>query len=144
MFEIGRLCVKLAGRDAGCRCVVIDSLNKNYVMIDGETRRRKCNIAHLEPLNNVIKINKGASHETVKKEFEKLGLKVRETKPKAKTERPKRIRKKKVKVEETTKEEKSLKKEEKKKEKKIGEGIKKEEEKRPIKSENKVKVGEKK
>jgi len=118
MFEIGRLCVKLAGRDAGGKCVIINILDQNYVMIDGETRRRKCNVAHLEPLEQVIKISKGASHETVKNEFEKLGLKVRETKPKAKTERPKKVKGKK-KIELSKEEKKKSKKKEVKAEKKI-------------------------
>src|SRR3990167_5018605 len=93
MIEIGRLCVKLAGRDAGLKCVVVDILDDKFVLIDGETRRRKCNILHLEPLKDVIKIKKKASHEEIKKEFEKLGSKVWETKPKQKTERPRKKRK---------------------------------------------------
>ena len=47
MIEIGRLCVKIAGRDAGKKCVVVDVVNDNTVLIDGETRRRNCNIKHL-------------------------------------------------------------------------------------------------
>jgi large subunit ribosomal protein L14e len=93
MIEIGRLCVKIAGRDAGLKCVVVDILEDKFVLVDGETRRRKCNIMHLEPLKDVIKIKKNASHEDVKKEFEKLSLKARETKPKQKTERPMKKRK---------------------------------------------------
>ena len=72
MYEIGRLCVKLAGRDAGKKCVIIDILKDNYVMIDGSTRRRKCNTAHLEPLNQVIKIKKKATNAEVIKAFKKL------------------------------------------------------------------------
>ncbi|MEK6869819.1 MAG: 50S ribosomal protein L14e [Nanoarchaeota archaeon] len=93
MIEIGRLCVKLAGRDAGLKCVVVDILDDKFVLIDGETRRRKCNILHIEPLKDVLKIKKKASHEEINKEFEKLGLKARETKPKQKTERPRKKRK---------------------------------------------------
>src|SRR3989338_4165315 len=87
MIEIGRLCIKTAGRDAGLKCVIVDILDNKFVLIDGETRRRKCNILHLEPLKDTIKIEKNASHEELKEEFEKLGLKIRETKPKQKTER---------------------------------------------------------
>ena len=93
MIEIGRLAVKIAGRDAGLKCVVVDILDDKFVLIDGETRRRKCNILHMEPLKDVLKIKKKASHEEIKKEFEKLGLKARETKPKQKTERPRKKRK---------------------------------------------------
>ncbi|MBL7055183.1 50S ribosomal protein L14e [Candidatus Woesearchaeota archaeon] len=100
MIEIGRLAIKTAGRDAGCKCVVVEILDNNYVLIDGGTRRRKCNIIHLEPLNEVIKIKKGASHEEVNAEFKKLKLEVRETKPKETKDRPKKVRKEKKKIEE--------------------------------------------
>jgi len=66
LYEIGRLCLKIAGRDAG----------------------RKC-----EPLNEMLKLKEGASHEEVKKAFEKLGLSVWTTNPKKVGERPHRKRK---------------------------------------------------
>ncbi len=93
MIEIGRLCIKIAGRDAGLKCVIVDILDNKFVLIDGQTRRRKCNILHLEPLKEVIKIKKNASHEDIKKEFKKLNLKARDTKPKQKTDRPRKQRK---------------------------------------------------
>jgi len=96
MIEVGRLCLKIAGRDAGLKCVIVEILDNNYVLIDGETRRRKCNIMHLESLKDVVKIKKGASHEEIKKEFDKLGLKARDTKPKDKKEKPVKVRKKKI------------------------------------------------
>ncbi|MDO8740361.1 MAG: 50S ribosomal protein L14e [Candidatus Woesearchaeota archaeon] len=92
MFEIGRLCVKLAGRDAGLKCVVVDILEGRFVLIDGETRRRKCNILHLEPLSQILKIEKNASHDDVVKVFKELGIEVITTKPKQKTEKPKKLR----------------------------------------------------
>jgi large subunit ribosomal protein L14e len=93
MFEIGRLCVKIAGRDAGKKCVVVDTLDNNYVLIDGQTRRKRCNPLHLEPLSQIIKINKNADHEEIKVEFEKLDLIALDTKPKQKTVRPRVKRK---------------------------------------------------
>ena len=95
MIEIGRLCVKLAGRDAGNEAAIVDILDDNYVLIDGNVRRRKCNILHLEPTVKKIEIAKNASHEDIREEFEKLGLKARDTKPKQKTERPVKQKKKK-------------------------------------------------
>jgi len=97
MMEIGRICLKLAGRDAGRKCVIVDVLEGNYTLIDGNVRRRKCNILHLEATSQKIDIKKGASHEDVKKEFSKLKLDVWETKAKEKKERPRKIRKKKIK-----------------------------------------------
>jgi len=120
MIEIGRICVKLAGRDAGRECAVVDVLDGSYVLIDGNVRRRKCNILHLEPTSKSIDIKKGASHEDVKKEFSKLKVSVWETKAKQKGERPRKIRgKKKLQLEEKTeeKEKKKVKKEKKVKKK---------------------------
>ncbi|MEK6963544.1 MAG: 50S ribosomal protein L14e [Nanoarchaeota archaeon] len=87
-MEIGRICVKIAGRDAGQRCVVVEVIDTNYVLIDGETRRRKCNIRHLEPLTQLIEIKKGADHDAVKKALKSLGIEMQDTKPKKKTEKP--------------------------------------------------------
>jgi large subunit ribosomal protein L14e len=87
-MEIGRICVKLAGRDAGNVCVVVDNMEKNFVLIDGNVRRRKCNVLHLEPLDEIIDVKKGASHTDVATAFKKLKLDVWETKPKKKTEKP--------------------------------------------------------
>lgn len=114
MIEVGRLCVKLAGRDAGLKCAVVEVLDKNFVIVDGQTRRRKCNIIHLEPLDDVIKIKAKASHADVVSEFKKLKIDIKETKPKKAAERPRKVRKKKekpVKEEELAK---KLEKEEKK------------------------------
>lgn len=103
LFEVGRLVVKIAGRDAGKTAVVVDKTGELFVLIDGQTRRRKCNIKHLEPLPQVIKIKKAAPHEEVKAEFKKLGLEVLDTKPKEKKERPKKQKKEKTKIKEEKK-----------------------------------------
>ena len=87
MIEVGRLCLKIAGRDAGKKAVIIDVLDKKFVLLDGEVRRRKCNVSHIEPLRGKLDIEKGASHEAVAAEFDKLGWKARETKPKAAAEK---------------------------------------------------------
>ena len=92
MIEVGRLCIKTAGRDAGQKCVVVELIDTMFVMIDGETRRRKCNILHLEPTKQVVELKKGASHSDVEKALDKIGVKARNTTPKKATERPKQIR----------------------------------------------------
>lgn len=93
MIEIGRLVVKTAGRDAGKKAVVIDVLDGKYVLIDGETRRRKCNILHIEPLNQVVKVEKNTSHDEVAKVLKEIGIEVITTKPKPKAEKPRKKRK---------------------------------------------------
>lgn len=92
-IEIGRLVVKTAGRDASKKGVIIDILDDKFVLIDGGTRRRKCNILHIEPLNQLLKIEKNASHEDVAKVLKEIGLEARQTKPKPKTEKPRAKRK---------------------------------------------------
>jgi len=72
MIEIGRVCVKTAGREAGRKCVVIDTIDDTYVMITGpkaltKVKRRKCNIVHLEPLEDMLKIVKNAGDPEVEK-----------------------------------------------------------------------------
>lgn len=57
-IEVGRVCVKLAGRDAGSKCVVASLLNENFVEIlsTGRKKKRKCSIRHLEPLAQKIEL----------------------------------------------------------------------------------------
>lgn len=80
MIEIGRLCIKTAGRDSGKECVIVDIVDERFVMIDGLTRRRKCNITHLEPTEKVFNIKDNADHEEVMKALEKEGIKIKERK----------------------------------------------------------------
>ncbi len=93
VFSVGRLCVKIAGRDAGRKCVVVKSLDNNFVLIDGNVRRKKVNIKHLEAISQTIELSEGASHDDVAKSFEKLGLSVWKTKPKQAKAKPKKQKK---------------------------------------------------
>ena len=108
MIEVGRVCVKIAGREALNKCVVVKVIDDKFVMIDGQVKRRKCNIAHLEPLDEKLDIKEDASTEEVKKAFGKLKVEVKETKSKAKKEKPvkKRTPKKEAPKEEKPKKEK--------------------------------------
>ena len=93
MVEIGQLAMKIAGRDSGNICIIIDKIDPTYVLIDGNVRRKKCNIKHLEFLDKVVKIKKNASTEDIKKELEKIGVKIiakgkkREAKPRPRKQR---------------------------------------------------------
>jgi large subunit ribosomal protein L14e len=65
-FDVGRVCVKLKGREAGRRCVVVDVIDRNYVMIAGPgVKRRRVNMSHLNPLNEIVNIQRNASDEEV-------------------------------------------------------------------------------
>lgn len=106
IFEVGRLCVKIAGRDAGRTCVVVEAAGNSYVVVDGDVRRKKVNIKHLEPLDKTVEVKAKATHADVKKVFEKAGLPIWETKPKKAAERQ---RKQKAKKEASAVEKKSAK-----------------------------------
>lgn len=82
LFEPGRVVVKIAGRDAGRKGVVVEQLDSIYVLVDGDLRRRKVNVRHLEPLPEVMEMEQGAAHEDVAKEFGKRGWAVWERKGK--------------------------------------------------------------
>lgn len=106
-LDIGQVCIKIAGRDAGKIAVVIDKPKNNFVMIDGQVRRRKCNISHLIAVDKKIKIKQNATTEIVIEGLKSLGIKVTKTKPKKPLARQKRIRKtKRITVETKPKEEK--------------------------------------
>lgn len=80
MYEVGRICLKIAGRDAGKTAIVVEKIKDNLVLIDGNVRRRKCNTAHLEPTEGTLKITKGASTTEVHKAMSTAKLKVEEIK----------------------------------------------------------------
>ncbi|NPA62510.1 MAG: 50S ribosomal protein L14e [Methanococci archaeon] len=73
-IEVGRVCIKTAGREAGQICVIVDVLDKNFVVVDGLVKRRRCNIKHLEPTEKKVDIQKGASTEEVKLALDAAGL----------------------------------------------------------------------
>ncbi len=79
MIEVGRICVKNAGRDAGGYCVIVDVLDENFVEITGPkkmsgVRRKKCNIKHLILTPHKIRIKKKASDEEVEKAIKEAKL----------------------------------------------------------------------
>lgn len=64
ILEPGRVCLKIAGREAGKYCVVVENVDDNFVLVSGpksvtRVKRRKCNIAHLEPTPEKFDIGKG-------------------------------------------------------------------------------------
>jgi len=109
MLSVGRVCIKLAGRDAGQKCVVVEVIDDKTVLIDGMTRRRKCNKIHLEPLTQTLEIKNNASHSDVANAFKELGLEVKTKKSKPKTEKPKPAPRGKVKTYAAPKKEKKAK-----------------------------------
>jgi len=75
VYDIGRLCVKTLGREAGYHCVIVDIIDKNYLLIDGlKVRRRRVNFNHIEPIAEILEIKKGASHEEIETAIKKANL----------------------------------------------------------------------
>ena len=107
---IGNICIKIAGRESNRVAVIVDKIDSNHVLIDGNLRRKKCNILHLELLNKKLDIKKGASTEEVHKAMEKEGIKTIKRKPKKETKpRPRKQRKIKKKETKPKKEKKNVK-----------------------------------
>lgn len=70
VIEVGRVCRKIAGREAGRVCVVVRLIDENFVEVTGPkeltgVRRRRVNIKHLIPLPIKLDISEGASDEEV-------------------------------------------------------------------------------
>ena len=61
------MCVKKLGRDAGDKAVVTKVIDKNFVMIMSHSRpkERKCNVKHLEFLNEKADVKNRASIDTL-------------------------------------------------------------------------------
>jgi len=79
IFDVGRICVKIAGREAGRKCVVVDIIDDNFVLVTGPkaltgVKRRRANVKHLEPTPYKIDIPRGASDEEVVQALMKAGL----------------------------------------------------------------------
>ena len=83
---IGRVCTKLLGREAGRTCVIVDEIEGNFVLIDGNFKRRKSNLMHLELTDKILDIKKGASTSEVREAMNKAKLKVTTPRTKVKKE----------------------------------------------------------
>jgi large subunit ribosomal protein L14e len=85
-IEVGRICVKIAGREAGRKCVIVDLIDKNFVLVTGPksltgVKRRRSNINHLEPLSEKVEIKRGASDEEIVEALKQKGLLEEMSKP---------------------------------------------------------------
>ncbi len=69
-IEVGRVCVKIAGREAGEKCVIVEVIDDKFVEVVGTNiKNRRCNIKHLEPVDQKIEV-KSDNVEEIKKELE--------------------------------------------------------------------------
>ena len=77
-IEVGRICLKLAGRESGKKCVIIEVIDKGFVIITGPkkitgVKRRRASINHIAPLKDKIVINRGSSDDEVTQALENAG-----------------------------------------------------------------------
>jgi len=77
-IEVGRVCVKVAGRESGRKCVIVDVMDKSFVLVTGPkkvtgVKRRRVNINHVAPLEDILQIKRGASDEEVTQMLEAAG-----------------------------------------------------------------------
>lgn len=77
-IEEGRICVKIVGREAGKKCIIVDIVDKNFVLITGPKtvsgiKRRRANVSHLEPTDEKIEIRRGATDEEIAEALKTAG-----------------------------------------------------------------------
>jgi large subunit ribosomal protein L14e len=76
--EIGRICEKTAGREAGKKCVIIDVMDKSFILVTGPkkittVKRKRVNMNHIKILQDKLDIKRGATDEEVTLALEAAG-----------------------------------------------------------------------
>jgi len=77
-IEVGRICIKQAGREQGKKCVIVDMMDKSFILVTGPknltgVKRRRVNLEHVSALENKVEIRRGASDEEVSQALEAAG-----------------------------------------------------------------------
>lgn len=67
-IDIGRICIKLTGREAGKKCIIVDIVDRNFVLVTGPkqlngVKRRRVNVSHIEPTERKLNIRRGETDE---------------------------------------------------------------------------------
>jgi large subunit ribosomal protein L14e len=76
--DIGAICIKVKGREKGRKCIVVDVIDKNFVLVTGPkavsgVKRRRVNVSHLSPTGEKLDLKRGASDEEVLEALKKHG-----------------------------------------------------------------------
>ena len=59
--------MKISGREAGEKCVIVEIIDDKFVEVVGSNvKNRRCNVKHLEPLDQVMEIKSENPDEIVK------------------------------------------------------------------------------
>jgi len=69
--------MKTHGRESGKECVIIDIIDRSFVLITGPisasgVKRRRANVSHLKPTETVLDIRRGATDEEVEKALSEI------------------------------------------------------------------------
>ena len=77
--EVGRTCVKITGREAGKKCIIVDVIDKNFLLITGPKqvngiKRRRVNVSHVEPTEKKVNMSRGDSDEEIMKALDEETL----------------------------------------------------------------------
>lgn len=78
-LDVGRICMKIAGREASRYCVIVEKVKDNFVLITGPksitgVKRRKCNIDHIEPTEHKFDIGAKADDASIEGLWKGSGL----------------------------------------------------------------------
>jgi large subunit ribosomal protein L14e len=66
-IEVGRVCIKTAGREAGQKCVIVEIIDEKFVeVVGGSIKNRRCNINHLEPTTQSLELKSDDAEEIAK------------------------------------------------------------------------------
>jgi large subunit ribosomal protein L14e len=79
VIDIGRICIKTHGREMGQKCVVVERVDKNFVVVTGPKdltglRRRRANVDHLSPTKHKLDIKSGEDDKAVSQAITKAKL----------------------------------------------------------------------
>jgi len=77
--DVGKICVKLTGREAGKKCVIVDIVDRNFVLVTGPkqvngVKRRRVNTNHIEPTERKVNIKRGENDEELMKALDEATL----------------------------------------------------------------------
>ena len=75
---VGIVGTKTRGREVGKKCVIIDIINKNFVLITGPkalsgVKRRRVNMKHIQLTDDFLKISRSASDQEIMKTLKETG-----------------------------------------------------------------------
>ena len=78
-IEVGKICVKVVGREAGKKCVIVEVVDKNFALITGPkevtgVKRRRSNVEHLQPTKDSVEIKRGATDDEITAALKAAGI----------------------------------------------------------------------